>query len=280
MGTIHEDSAKVPMHINLIRFNSLLTRFFRRYLWLLGSRKQSEKSKKLLLRSVLAVLDGFHFSVDDATELPVDVGAADEVANNESMEIDEAEEVLSEHDGDDEEETMVVDSAEDHAVSSEDVITTITQTILPKLYNNLTEKSESTKKKGVALVVLRPQVALAIVKVLLNLPKSTMDSKVPQLFTRIAGVLKDRIESSRDGARICLGEIAKMLGPDYFGDIVRELTASLTRGFQLHVLGYVDLPPFPAEKKIISNPEFLEGIPCITVCSVLRTNVKLALWMM
>lgn len=197
----------------------------------MASKKQNEKTKKLLLRAVLAVLDGFHFKIAPSNNREAVAGTADAEASASASTADPA---------------MVVDGASEGAaaapvpdleVSKAEIIKTITKTILPKLYKYLTVKSESEKHKGASLQVLRPQVALAIVKVLLRLPKYDMDSKLPQLFTRVTGVLRDRLESSRDGARVCLGEIVKQLGPEYFGPVLRELTTGLSRGFQLHVLG-------------------------------------------
>jgi hypothetical protein len=64
--------------------------------------------------------------------------------------------------------------------------------VLAHRYKHLTVKSETEEKNGVPLVVLRPAVALAIVKILMRLPVWMLESKLPQLLTRVAAVMRDR----------------------------------------------------------------------------------------
>ena len=214
-----------------------------RYIRLLGSRKQSENGKKLLLKAVLAVLDGFRFCAipptDETADQTKNTSPPSNDAANDVPEVATTEEPQPPDDDVEEDVTRPDADGLDRTVTHTEIANAILKVILPKLYNHLTTQSESNKKKGVPLTILRPQVALAIVKVLMKLPRTTMDAKLPQLLTRVTGVLRDRLESSRDGARVCLGEITKVLGPSYFAMILRELTTGLSKGFQLHVLGYV-----------------------------------------
>lgn len=70
-------------------------------------------------------------------------------------------------------------------------------------------------------VLWQADVALAIVHLLHKMPTRVLDSKLPQLLTKLTGVLRDRLESARDGARNCLGDIAVVLGARYVPVIVR-----------------------------------------------------------
>lgn len=97
----------------------------------------------------------------------------------------------------------------------------------------VTDKGEKSQT-----VSVRPPVALAIVNLLMKLPIATREQKLPQLLTKLTWVLRDRHQSSRDGARVVLGQVAQTLGSKYVHDIVKEMKGGLTRGYQLHVLGY------------------------------------------
>jgi hypothetical protein len=72
------------------------------------------------------------------------------------------------------------------------VLHTYNPSVLAHRYKHLTVKSETEEKNGVPLVVLRPAVALAIVKILMRLPVWMLESKLPQLLTRVAAVMRDR----------------------------------------------------------------------------------------
>jgi len=108
-----------------------------------------------------------------------------------------------------------------------------TKRIIPALYSHLTIKDE----EGAGLT-MRPQIALAIVNLLVKLPKVTLEAKLPQLVVKLTAVLRDRLQSTRDQARTTLGDIMQILGPFYAPFVIKELKSGLTRGYQLHVLGY------------------------------------------
>eukprot|EP00047_Mylnosiga_fluctuans_P015284 m.44907 g.44907 ORF g.44907 m.44907 type:complete len:2742 (-) comp5850_c0_seq1:279-8504(-) len=115
--------------------------------------------------------------------------------------------------------------------AAQTVHSTVVGKLLPNLYRHLTRKEDDA-------VVVHTPVALAIVKLLLQLPQATMHHQLPQLLTKVIGVLRDRLQSARDTAQATLVQIAKNLGPFYFKFIVKELGDGLTRGFQRHVLGH------------------------------------------
>ena len=65
-----------------------------------------------------------------------------------------------------------------------------------------------------------------------------MERHLAPLITKICQILKVRLESARITARPVLMKICGMVGSHYLPFIIKELKASLTRGYQLHVLGY------------------------------------------
>ena len=87
-------------------------------------------------------------------------------------------------------------------------------------------------------VSLRLPIAITTVKLLKLLPEEDMALLLPSVLLDIAFILRSRSQDSRDVARKTLSEIAVILGPSYFGYILKELRSSLLRGYQLHVLSY------------------------------------------
>ncbi|KAF3911770.1 hypothetical protein AA313_de0206521 [Arthrobotrys entomopaga] len=109
--------------------------------------------------------------------------------------------------------------------------TDILQQILPQLLIFLKQKDEST-------VSLRVPVAVAIVKLMKVLSDETLSKHLPPVLTSLCHILRSRDQTSRDLTRNTLSEIATLLGPKYFGFILKELRGALLRGYQLHVLSF------------------------------------------
>ena len=106
---------------------------------------------------------------------------------------------------------------------------TVRGKLLPQLYNHLKDpKSEN----------LRVPVAMAVLKLLLQLPPSVLERELRGLIMRLAGAMKSRDKALRAVGRETLAKVAVELGAAHFGTIISELKTSLTRGFELHVLGH------------------------------------------
>ena len=108
---------------------------------------------------------------------------------------------------------------------------TIKSKLLPNLEKYLHDKDEST-------VSLRIPVAISVVKLLKILPSREMREHLPPVLTDVCHILRSRSQESRDLTRKTLVDISALIGPDYFGFVLRELRSSLARGYQLHVLSY------------------------------------------
>ncbi|KJZ78347.1 hypothetical protein HIM_02385 [Hirsutella minnesotensis 3608] len=102
---------------------------------------------------------------------------------------------------------------------------------LPPLLKHLHEKDESE-------VSYRVPVGVVIVKLLKLLPPEKMDQKLAGVLTDISHILRSKSWESREMARDTLVKIAVILGPSFFGFMLKELRGALTRGYQLHVLSY------------------------------------------
>ncbi|KAF8097526.1 hypothetical protein N665_0286s0035 [Sinapis alba] len=80
--------------------------------------------------------------------------------------------------------------------------------------------------------------SVAALKVLKLLPKDVMHDYLSPIIKRIATFTKNRLESTRDEARLALVACLKELGLEYLQVVIKSLRDILKRGSELHVLGY------------------------------------------
>ncbi|GKT63187.1 HEAT repeat protein [Colletotrichum tofieldiae] len=138
-------------------------------------------------------------------------------------------------------EPMQVDSSEAFSPSGKRLVLTtpahdklskdVNNLFLPSLIKHLHEKDESE-------VSYRVPVGVIIVKLLKLLPPEEMGQKLAGVLTDICHILRSKSWDAREMARDTLVQIASVLGPTYFGFILKELRGALKRGYQLHVMSY------------------------------------------
>ena len=107
----------------------------------------------------------------------------------------------------------------------------MTDNLLPSMLEYLHDKDETK-------VSLRVPVAISIVKMLSILPKERFVERLPAVLTDVSHILRSRSQESRDLTRKTLTEMATIIGPNYFGFVLKELRSALQRGHQLHVLSF------------------------------------------
>ncbi|KAI8602190.1 armadillo-type protein, partial [Dissophora ornata] len=220
------------------------------YLKLIPRKSEMEK---ILVRTVIAILDSFHFDIKN-----VEVTAEDAVAivrkkvrtfalKTEGTPADEEaepEEVEEGQDEDDEDEDLDAEGIEDSdimdvalspaeaaAALASKIHDTVIKKLLPELHRYLTNKDEAS-------VMIRVPVALAITKLLKALPDVSLRTNLPGLLTSVCQILKSRQQEARDSTRDTLIKITMFLGASYFNFILKEMKGVLLRGYQLHVLGF------------------------------------------
>ncbi|TDZ49826.1 U3 small nucleolar RNA-associated protein 20 [Colletotrichum trifolii] len=113
----------------------------------------------------------------------------------------------------------------------EKLSTDVNNLFLPSLIKHLHEKDESE-------VSYRVPVGVIVVKLLKILPSEQMGQKLAGVLTDICHILRSKTWEAREMARDTLVQIASVLGPTYFGFILKEMRGALKRGYQLHVLSY------------------------------------------
>lgn len=121
----------------------------------------------------------------------------------------------------------LMDTLPSQAKFTEDLISNI----LPPLTAYLHEKEDS-------MVSLRVPVAVVVVRLLKLLPQEQITERLPAVLTDICHILRSKSQESRDMTRDTLTKICVILGPTYFGFVLKELRGALARGYQLHVLSY------------------------------------------
>ena len=110
-------------------------------------------------------------------------------------------------------------------------VTVVEKEFLPPLTDYLHHREESTVDRRVA-------VAISIVKLLRALPESEFTLRLAPVLTDVCQILRSRDTEARDQTRKTLATICTLIGPSYFGFVVKELRGALQRGYQLHVLSF------------------------------------------
>lgn len=177
--------------------------------------KVKDESERVYVRALVAVLDNFHFPMD---EMVVEEGEDE----------DETEESLTA--------PVTKDSIKLNGLSAEQIsriADAVNLRLLPKLLNYL-EKHDATTDDNT-----RIPVSIGIITVARHLPDSSREAQITRLLTILGQILRSRSQETRDLVRDALVRISTSLGPQYLSLVFKELRGALTRGPQLHVLAFV-----------------------------------------
>ena len=116
----------------------------------------------------------------------------------------------------------------------------ITKQILPLLFKCIAKKTKNDEDHKVNKKlfhedehIVRVPIVLAILKLLNNLPKRTLETHLPGLVLKVCEMLKSRAISVRQMTRECLIKMVDSLEKRYYFYIFKELSNSLTRGYQV-----------------------------------------------
>ncbi|KAK8178639.1 U3 snoRNP protein Utp20 [Phyllosticta citribraziliensis] len=103
--------------------------------------------------------------------------------------------------------------------------------LIPPLTSFIHHKDDST-------VSLRVPVAVIIVKLLRLLRTEEFSERLPPVLMDVCAILRSKDQQARDMTRKTLAEISALIGPEYFGFLLKALRTALQRGYQLHVLSF------------------------------------------
>jgi U3 small nucleolar RNA-associated protein 20 len=214
--------------------------------------------EKVLIRVLCAVVDHFSFDLTMDAELVTAVVVVKEVPVT-AM-------VIKGDDEDDEEELEDVTGQEDskgeQAVKNRDALAAkiraaIGKNLIPQLRDLISPKREGEEvgdvketggkklvvpkhgKSQDAAPMIRVPVAMALIKLVKKLPEDLIQIHLPRLLTVLVKQLASRNQTARDVTRNTLVSMLETMGPKYLWFMLTEMHEILTRGYQLHVLGYV-----------------------------------------
>ncbi|EJF56189.1 hypothetical protein DICSQDRAFT_71986 [Dichomitus squalens LYAD-421 SS1] len=189
-------------------YHALVQRYMKRA-------KQKDAAERVYVRTIVAVLDSFHFPMEE-------VVSSDEAQTMESADA-EGEEALAEP-------KPLPEPVRDTTKLAriQDAVNT---RLLPSLILYL-EKRDETEDS------LRIPVAVGIVQIAKHLSPESRDAQITKLLTVLSQALRSKSQETRDLVRDTLCRIACILGPGYLPLLIREMRAALLRGPHLHVLAY------------------------------------------
>ncbi|TFY83749.1 hypothetical protein EWM64_g255 [Hericium alpestre] len=183
----------------------------------LKSSRGKDGSERVYVRTLVAILDNFHFPMGEVITVEDEQGQ-DEEADEDNLESPEAAA-----------EQVRADKAIAATARIADVVNS---RLLPALLHHLEHRDEAEDS-------LRIPISVGIITVATHLPPSTREAQIGRLLTVLSQVFRSKSQETRDLARETLCKIAVILGPDYLPLILKELRAALLRGPHLHVLAYV-----------------------------------------
>ncbi|KAJ7066948.1 armadillo-type protein [Mycena amicta] len=175
--------------------------------------RAKDASERVYIRTLVALLDNFHFSMEESVPTAEAVDGED----------------------DHEETDTYVPPVPAPAVlqSSARIADAVNLRLLPNLLNHLEKRDDKTDD------TTRIPIAIGIVRVAMHLPAAIREPQISRLLTILSQVFRSRSQETRDLTRDTLARIVVSLGPTYLPLVFRELRAALLRGPQLHVLAYV-----------------------------------------
>ncbi|CAE5958438.1 unnamed protein product [Arabidopsis arenosa] len=109
-----------------------------------------------------------------------------------------------------------------------EIRTRIEKSVFPKIQKQMDSDDDSVNVDSY----------VAAVKVLKLLPNEIMDPQLDSIVPKICSYLTNGLESTRDKARKALAACVEELGLEYLQFVVKNLRARLTRGSEVHVLGF------------------------------------------
>ncbi|KAF8589509.1 hypothetical protein K439DRAFT_362879 [Ramaria rubella] len=206
-------TGSLARRLNWGAYNSLV----RQYMSLIKARTPAERA---CVRALVAILENFHFPMDD-------IAVEDVPRENTQIEADELD--SSEH-------AEIVQSTETNStaayISTRKVSDAVNTRLMPSLLQHLEKRDDNED-------VLRIPVSVGIAQVACHLPKAAKETQISRLLTILCQVFRSKSQDTRALARESLCKIAIIIGPSYIAQIMTELRAALLRGPHLHILATV-----------------------------------------
>ncbi|KAJ1305976.1 hypothetical protein OPQ81_010691 [Rhizoctonia solani] len=180
------------------------------------ARERVPTTEKAMIRTVVSILDNFHFKMGESVE----------------VEKPEAEEGVEPTETSDQVEAEAKTNAQLEAKKMARIEEAVTTRLLPSLLQYLEKRDEAEE-------AIRIPVAIGIARVTMHLPDSYRGPQISKLIIALSQILRSKSQDVRDLTRETLCKIAIIVGPESLSLLIKELRGALTRGPQLHVLAFV-----------------------------------------
>ena len=178
-----------------------------------------DATQRVYVRTLVALLDNFHFPMDQC--VPTDQAVDD---------VDEEGDGANQGDSD---LTPKAESNDNQTTGLGSIANTINVRLLPRLLRFL-DNDDPNKEDHTRLLI-----SVGIAAIAKHLPPVLREAQVTRLFTILSQTLRSRSQEIRDLVRDSFNRIIVNLGQSYLPILFRELRSSLIRGPQLHVLAYI-----------------------------------------
>lgn len=178
--------------------------------------REKDESERVYVRTLVALLDNFHFPMEEIVPIVENVGE------------DDAEELAEEDPA-----LTLPKASTSNAKDMGRIADAVNLRLLPSLLQHLEKRDATTDDNN------RIPIAIGIIKVAMHLPAAAREPQITSLLTVVSQILRSKSQETRDLTRDTLSRIAVTLGPSYLPLLLREMRAALLRGPQLHVLAHV-----------------------------------------
>ena len=139
----------------------------------------------------------------------------------------------------------LVEGGMEHDDDTSSIVSTLSSTLPPQdalvselKTNHIAFLTGFIHNKDESEISLRIPITVTTVKLMKLLPQDQIDEFLPPVLLDVSSILRSKSQESRDIARKTLAEIMMLLGPSYFGYVLKELRSALPRGAQLHILSF------------------------------------------
>ncbi|KAG8737812.1 U3 snoRNP protein [Ceratobasidium sp. 414] len=198
---------RMASHLAWGSYNSAIQHYLRL------ARERVPTTEKAMIRTVVSILDNFHFKMGEPVEVekldPPEVG----VELDDAMETD-------------------LKTATQEAKRLARVEEAVTTRLLPSLLQYLEKRDEAEE-------AIRIPVAIGIARIAMHLPDTYRGPQISKLVVVLSQILRSKSQEVRDLTRETLCKIAVIIGPESLSLVIKELRGALARGPQLHVLAFV-----------------------------------------
>ncbi|KAK1236291.1 U3 snoRNP protein [Marasmius sp. AFHP31] len=193
-------TGRLAKHLSWSSYYGLIQKYLR-------LSKAKDEAERVYVRTLVAVLENFHFVMEEVVEEEADGPGEDEDGLN----------------------------IPDETVPSEvQKMARIADAVNAKLLPNLLQYLES--RDATTEDTTRIPIAVGIVKVAQHLPQASARLQITRLLTVTSQIMRSKSQDTRDLTRDTLCRIAVVLGPGYLPNIFQELRGALLRGPHLHIL--------------------------------------------